>query len=124
MAKCSRPHGRTVGLVAIGVLSLATSVLAEPITVQAAPLPALPKMVAHLSTSSTKAPAPAASTTTTTLAATTGTISGKVTAFGGGAELSGICVYAYGPTGDSGGSTTGSKGTYSVSGLPAGSYTV
>ena len=124
MARCSRQHGRPLGLVAIGMLGLVTTFFAEPITVQAAPLPTLPKTAAHSSTSSRKGAAPASPTTTTTVAATTGTISGKVTAFAGGAGLPGICVYAYGPTGDSGGSTTGSKGTYSVSGLPAGSYTV
>ena len=54
-----------------------------------------------------------------------GSISGKVTAAAGGANLAGICVNAN-PTGGGGGSgaTTAADGTYTIAGLAAGSYDV
>ena len=54
-----------------------------------------------------------------------GSISGKVTATAGGANLAGICVNAN-PTGGGGGSgaTTAADGTYTIAGLAAGSYDV
>ena len=55
-----------------------------------------------------------------------GTITGTVTAAVGGADLGGICVDASQSGGGpgSGFATTATNGTYSVTGLPAGSYTV
>jgi hypothetical protein len=58
---------------------------------------------------------------------TSGTIGGTVTAATGGAPLSGICVTVY--TSDNtltleGNATTAADGTFSVSGLPTGSYDV
>jgi uncharacterized protein YodC (DUF2158 family) len=51
-----------------------------------------------------------------------GIISGTVTAAAGGADLSGICVDASGPS--SGSAVTASNGTYSITGLASGSYDV
>ena len=54
-----------------------------------------------------------------------GAISGRVTAATGGTDLSGICVDATSSADDSVGSAvTGVDGTYTVIGLPTGSYTV
>jgi hypothetical protein len=56
-------------------------------------------------------------------AATTGAIHGTVTAYSGGHALSGICVKATHP-GGSGSATTDAKGTYTISTLKPGKYTV
>ncbi|MFC6705026.1 beta strand repeat-containing protein [Flexivirga alba] len=52
-------------------------------------------------------------------------ITGTVTAASGGAGLSGVWVYAFDSSGnDIGQTTTGSSGTYAITDLPAGNYTV
>ena len=53
-----------------------------------------------------------------------GMITGTVTAAVGGADLSDICVEASDGLGDYGDASTASNGTYSVTGLPTGTYTV
>ncbi len=53
-----------------------------------------------------------------------GAISGTVTASVGGAAIGGICVSALQGSSTSGSASTGSDGTYTISQLPTGSYTV
>jgi hypothetical protein len=55
---------------------------------------------------------------------TTGAISGIVTAANGGATLGGICVTATPPGSGGGSAVTGSDGTYTISGLAPGGYSV
>jgi hypothetical protein len=55
---------------------------------------------------------------------TTGAISGTVTAAAGGATLSGICVTATPPGPGGGSATTASDGSYTISGLAPGPYSV
>lgn len=56
------------------------------------------------------------------LTPTTGTMTGTVTDAVSGDSLEGVWVIAIGPSGIAGGAVTGADGTYTIAGLPAGTY--
>ncbi len=64
----------------------------------------------------------APATTNAVLDRTTGSFSGTVTDDPSGTPLSGAWVIAIGPSGIAGGAVTSGAGTYTISGLPAGTY--
>ena len=70
----------------------------------------------------TAASVTAPATTDADLDATTGSMSGTVTDDPATTPLEGAWVIAIGPNGIAGGSTTAADGTYSIDGLPAGTY--
>ncbi|MGA9077488.1 MAG: carboxypeptidase regulatory-like domain-containing protein [Acidimicrobiales bacterium] len=116
-------YNSTTGVWTVGTLAPETS---ATLTLTAAILPSTTGSISNTATASANdASSVFATDSTNVTAATTGWISGSVTAVGAG-PLGGICVNANGidPTVGSGSATTAADGTYTITGLAPGSYVV